>query len=372
MATDNVTVSYVDSSRSWPAAAAERGEPTPESSSQESPPSLAVRPVALADLPALIRFPGTMRLDVPDSLVVPQSTFLGLPASLPILRRDRPVFVATADGQQVGFVRISPRRPDGRWIISAIGASTGVYPPEPVWEALLSHGVRAGGLRGVRRVFARVPSGHPLVSVMRQSGWVAYSSETVFRAKTLTRLGDDKARIRRQEPPDTWAIHQLYAATVPRHVQEIEAITSHVWHMDNRQRPRRSPRQTGWLLTEGDQLAGYARYASGSQTAMIDVVVAPGMRNHLGALLDAIIGAHGRSAKHAVYFALRGYLMDLKDELTARGFVEIGDQELLIRYTTATARAPAVDPIHFPVELRPTVPRRVPTFLEGQPTDGAL
>jgi hypothetical protein len=62
----------------------------------------------------------------------------------------------------------------------------------------------------------------------------------------------------------------------------------------------------------------------------------------------------------------------MKGELTDRGFLEIGEQELLIRYTTATARTVAVDPVHFPVELRQAMPRRVPTFLEGQPTDGAI
>jgi hypothetical protein len=30
------------------------------------------------------------------------------------------------------------------------------------------------------------------------------------------------------------------------------------------------------------------------------------------------------------------------------------------------------DPVHFPVELRPALPRRVPTFLEGQAMDGGL
>jgi hypothetical protein len=64
--------------------------------------------------------------------------------------------------------------------------------------------------------------------------------------------------------------------------------------------------------------------------------------------------------------------MDMKDELTERGFSPIGEQELLIRYTTATARSSQVEPVHFPVELRQGVPRRVPTFLEGQPTDGTI
>ena len=294
-----------------------------------------------------------------------------LPAALPVLRKERPAFVAIADGQLVGFVRFSPRRPDGRWVISAIGASTGVYAPEPVWEALLAHGVRAAGLRGVRRLFARVPAGHPIVDTMHQSGWVSYSRETVFRAERLTAVVRSGRDLRLQEPADTWAIHQLYAASAPRQVQEIEALTSHVWDMDQSRRgPRGSP--ANGLATRGEWRAcrlctvypgipsWHDRCGCGSL----------GRPRTWACCLDGVIAAPRRGRPRPVYCALRAYLMDLKDELTERGFSAIGEQELLIRYTTATARTSQGEPVHFPVELRQGMPRRVPTFLECQPTDG--
>jgi hypothetical protein len=335
-------------------------------------PTVRIRPYAIADMPALLRFPGVLRLDVPDSLLVTRPGLPDLPAAMPVLRKERPAFVAIADGQLVGFVRFSPRRPDGRWVISAIGASTGVYAPEPVWEALLGHGVRAAGLRGVRRLFARVPAGHPIVDTMHQSGWVSYSRETVFRAERLSGVALAGRGLRLQQPVDTWAIHQLYAAAAPRQVQEIEALTSHVWDLDAPRRTPRGVRQTGWLLEENGKLAGYARFTRGSRAGMIDAVVLPGEGRHLGLVLDGVIAAHRPGRPRPVYCALRAYLMDMKDELTERGFSAIGEQELLIRYTTATARTSQGEPVHFPVELRQGMPRRVPTFLEGQPTDGTI
>lgn len=335
-------------------------------------PTLRIRPYSIADMPALVRFPGVLRLDVPDSLLLARPWMPELPAGLPVLRRERPAFVAIADGQLVGFVRFSPRRPDGRWVITAIGASTGVYPPEPVWEDLLAHGVRAAGLRGVRRLFARVPAGHPIVDTMHQSGWVSYSRETVFRAERLTRIARPGHHLRLQDPADTWAIHQLYAAAAPRQVQEIEALTSHVWDMDQSRRGSRRVRQTGWLLEENGELTAYARYTGGSRAGMIDAVVLPGNGGQLGVLLDGVVAAPRPGRPRPVYCALRAYLMDLEDELIRRGFSPIGEQELLIRYTTATARLSQAEPMHFPVELRQGVPRRVPTFLEGQPTDGTI
>lgn len=330
---------------------------------------LRIRSYSLADIPPLIRLPGTLRLDVPDSLVR-RAEMIDLPAALPILRKDRPTFVATADDHPVGYIRFSPRGPDGRWVASAVAASTGVFSPEPVWEALLTHSVRAAGLRGVRRLYARVPVGHPLVATMHESGWVSYTRETVFRAERPNAQARSGRAPRLQEPADTWAIHQLYAASVPRQIQEVEAFTSQVWHMEHQNRSRRGIRETGWLLEEGPAVVGYGRYTRGPRADMIDIVVAPGDRDRLGSLLD--VTTMNRARSQPVYCALRAYHLDMRDELSSRGFVDIGEQELLIRYTTATVRAPVADPVLFPVELRPALPRRVPTFLEGQPTDGSI
>src|SRR5215213_1313272 len=73
-------------------------------------PTLRIRPYSIADMPALVRFPGILRLDVPDSLLLRRSGMPDLPAALPVLRKERPAFVAVADGPLVGFIRLSPRR----------------------------------------------------------------------------------------------------------------------------------------------------------------------------------------------------------------------------------------------------------------------
>ena len=43
--------------------------------------------------------------------------------------------------------------------------------------------------------------------------------------------------MREQESSDTWAIHQLYNASVPRDVLYAEALTSHAWDIANSRRP---------------------------------------------------------------------------------------------------------------------------------------
>ena len=331
--------------------------------STAEPASLRVRAFGLPDVPSLMRMPGRLRLDIPDSLLTSQAEFVDLQAALPVIRLDRPTFVALADGQPVGFVKFSPRGPDGRWVATAIAASTGVYSPEPVWEGLLEHGVRSAGLRGVRRLYARVPVGHGLLDAMKRTGWHAYSRETIFRAERVISPGRPGRELRRQEPADAWGIHQLYMAAVPRQIQEIDALTSHVWHHDERRKTRRGIRQTGWLIEEEGLIRAFARFSRGPRAQMVEAVFAPEDRAQFGTLLDGIASQRNRGAP--IYCALRSYMLDAGEELTRRGFVEIGEQETLIRYTTAVVRSPASDPVHFPVELRPALPRRAPTFLEG-------
>src|SRR3954469_23903676 len=102
-------------------AAGESGEPPLADSSLglDHHPTLRIRPYWIADMPAVLRIPGMLRLDVPDSLLQTRAWTFAVPAALPLLRKERPAFVAIADSQLVGFVRFSSRRPDGRWIISA-------------------------------------------------------------------------------------------------------------------------------------------------------------------------------------------------------------------------------------------------------------
>lgn len=335
----------------------------------EQSPVVHIRTYTLADIPAVVRMPGRLRLDLPDSLAAADAGAVDLPAALPFFRRSRPTFVAEADGHPIGFARFSPRRPDGRWILSAIAASTGVYAPEPVWDALLAHGVRNAGLRSVRRLFARVPIGHSLLETFRSGGWTPYAREKIYRAVRLTLQSSATGHVRPQEPADTWAIHQLYAASVPRKVQEIEALTSHVWHMDPPNRRRRRQRR-GWVADRGGPLAGYVRRIGGANAGMVSVIVPAEEAPHFGTLLDVALGGVRRG--RPVYVALRGYQSEFAAELTIRGFAEVGEQELLIRYTTAPALSQAHEPVLFPVELRPAMPRRVPTFLEGQPMDGMV
>lgn len=332
---------------------------------------LAVRSIGLGDVSDLRRLTAFYRLDQPDSSVAPSSRFgAGVRSSLPLLRAARPTFVARAGQRLVGFAQFRTVAPDHRWRLLALGASVGVFDADPVWEALLTHAVRDAGLRGVKRLYARLPIGVPVAPALHRGGWSNYAAETVFAGSPIgARLGSLAVRL--QSPADTWAIHQLYSAAVPRPVQNAEAYTSHRWDLGATERGRSGSRVGGWLIDEGHEVIGYARTTTGRKAHVLDVVVLPGRSDVLDDLLAGALAGLPTSPARRVLCAVRSYQAEVATALEGRGFVSVLDQDLMVKYTTASVRVPAVEAVPFHVEVRDSLPQRVPSFLHGRPRDGS-
>lgn len=332
---------------------------------------LHVRGVRLRDLLGIRRLTAFHRFNQPDSLLgaatLPR---FGLGASLPLGRSGRPAFVACAGQRLVGFAQFQTAAPDQRWRLLAMGASVGVFDADPVWDALLTHAVRDAGLRGAKRLFARIPSDLPMVAAMRRSGWSPYSVETVYAASSVERRRRPTS-VRAQTQADTWAIHQVYNAAVPRPVQTAEAYTSHRWDL-------RAPRPgnpgqvaSGWVLEDGHEMVGYARAMSRAGTHVLELVFLPGRSDILDDLLSGVLAALPNPPARRVLCAVRAYQTEVATALEERGFDAVLEQELLVRYTTANVRIQTADAVPFHVEVREALPQRVPSFLHGRPGDGS-
>jgi len=334
-------------------------------------PRIAVSPVTLRDLTALRGLDPLFRLNQPDAQLAPYSSLrAGIAAVLPGARRRRPVFVAFAGDRLVGFAEFRPVLPDERWVLLALGHSVGVFAADPVWEALLAHGVRAAGLRGVRRLFLRTPVGAAYIPALRRLGWLPYATETVFAAYDLT--GTAGAWVPRpQRAADTWAIHQLYNGVTPRSVQDTEAWTSHRWDL----RPptmRRGVSVAGWLMDDGHHLVGYGRVSSRHRTHLIELVNHPDYSALLPDLIGGVVATLPNQARRRVYCAVRAYQPELARRLEEHGFAPIVEQELHVKYTTVSVRSTVPETALFHVEVRDNVPRRVPTFLHRKTGDASL
>lgn len=354
--------------------ALERGEPTPSAVMVDDAAGilpLQVRAVRLGDLSALRQLSAYYRLNQPDASLEPPSVLrAGLAASMPFRRTSRPAFVAVAGQRLVGFAPFRTAHPDRRWRLLALGSSVGVFDADPVWEALLTHAVRDAGLRGVKRLYARLPLGVPVGPALRRMGWTPYAAETIYAAATPD-FGRRSSSVRPQTPADTWAIHQLYSAAVPRPVQVAEAHTSHRWELHPGRRGGGENARAGWLIEEGHDVVGYARAMSRARLHVLEIIFLPGRTDVISDLLSGALAALPNPPARRVLCAVRTYQAEVGTALEGRGFVPVQEQDLSVKYTTATVRSPAVEAVPFHVEVRDSLPQRVPSFLHGRPRDGS-
>lgn len=336
-----------------------------------NPSSVVVRGVRPTDLGNLRRIGSVMRLDQPDSLLAPYSPLrVALRTSLPVFA-GQPLFVASVGDTLVGFAHFRLVSPDQRWVFHALGSATGVYGAEPVWEELIGHGIVAAGLSGVKRLFARVPQGSPLAASMKLLAWSPYASETVVVAQAL-RPRRGPTRFRAQELADTWAIHQLYNAAVPRQVQYAEAFTSHRWEVGSSDRRRAGAGVTGWLIEEGYHVIGYARLASRDGSHVLECVCHPERLEVLGDLIDGALAHITAQPQKRVYAVVRHYQQEALTALVDRGFTPMLEQDLHVKYTTVSLRSAASDTIPFHIDVMEKLPKRVPSFLHGHPSDESV
>jgi hypothetical protein len=333
------------------------------------PVRITVRSVHPGDVLALRGMTTVLALNQPDLNFDGYSPVKSAIAALTPGRKSKPrLFVAIAGDRVVSFAHFQPLSPDQRWQLIGMGSATGVYEASPVWEQLIAESVVAAGLRGVKRLYARAPIGSAAAESLAAVGFSPYSTEFVL--VTQPPLAAKPVSMRAQEQTDTWAIHQLYNAAVPRQVQFAEAFTSHRW--DLRAQPEGQPgiSSSGWLIEDHHHVIGYARIRSKASTHGVELIYSPARVDVLDDLIEgalAKIKLSGR--KDRIYCAIRGYQEEAASALERHGFTVALEQELHVKYTTANVRVAPTEAIPFRAEVIEKIPKRVPAFLPGKPQD---
>lgn len=177
-----------------------------------------------------------------------------------------------------------------------------------------------------------------------------------------------REQLRPQEASDTWAIHQLYMASVPRPIHDTEAYTSHHWELRaNRRRSRVAT--AGWLIEDRHQVIGYARTAGRAGVVVLELLYHPERIEILPGLIEGALAALPFRRVRRAYCAVRGYQAEAATALSELGFAPTVEHELLVKYTTANVRVALPEAAPFHLEVREKLPQRVPTFLQGPPSD---
>ena len=350
--------------------------PQPEARSEEVSPGnapettgipIAVRRARVTDLLALSRFSSRYQLNEPGSSRSDSDPARAmLRGFLPFSRENQPVFVACTEEERrlLGFAQFRVAGPDQRWIAESIGADTGVYQHEPVVVELVRHAIKSAGLSGVKRLYARLESACPVQQPMRQMGFAPYGREYVFASTTVPVLPAGGG-VRVQEQADVWAIHQLYLQSTPRDVQYAEALTSHSWDVDAVLRSRGYGCR-GWMIADDHLAVAYARAMTRRDAHVVDFMVLPDRREVFPALLSTVFRELATLPSRRVYVVIRHYQKEFATVLEESGFTTHIEQDVYIRYTTASVRS-SVMAAHYSLADSQKEPaaKRVPTFFHG-------
>ena len=327
--------------------------------------SATCRRLRVPDLRHLVSNYRLVHIDQPDSLIERGGPVgLALRGLRPFSKMGPITHLAVNDSDQfLAFAQFRQLEPDRRWVVRDVGLANGLFAPERVVESLLEYSVIRAGGKGVKRLFARVPADSPIRLAFERIGFETYMDEELYVLDRPLKATVNGVAAREQEQTDTWAVHQLYHAAVPRQVQFAEAWTSHQWDTANPK--RKADCWRSFVLEEGHQIVAFARVRIGGKVAAIDIMYLPDCRQDLASFCGGVIETALRDG-HAerIFVPVRAYQAELTSILDRVGFVHVRSQELLIKYTVAKVAAKSSESIILaPAEVLERVPKRVPTFL---------
>jgi len=321
---------------------------------------VVIRAMGGRDLPGLLRMRrGGVRLDAPDSLVSGYTPLGGIVQGRwnPLRGSRIRTYIASANRTPVAFVQARERSLDQRhkWDLLYLGAARVPAAATPerrvdLWTALLDYTTVAAGRRGVQRLYAKVAGASEVAEAFHAAGYTRYGEETLYllhgvpRGDPAAMDGVDEIDLRPQLPGDTWALHQLYTLTAPKTVQHAEAHTSHRWELPARGMlaSRNGPRERGFVVERGHEIAIYCRVARRGNRARLEVVYEPAARELLEPALGAILRWLDPGPGERIYCAVREFQAELGSALLAHGFVATEVQDALVRYTVVSMRSPAL------------------------------
>ena len=219
-----------------------------------------------------------------------------------------------------------------------------------LWTALLDYTTVAAGRRGVERLYAKVSGAGEVAEAFHGAGYTRYGEETIYLLHGVPRSdlpsadGVEELGLRQQQPGDTWALHQLYTLTAPKTVQYAEAHTSHRWELPRLGLlpGRAGPREWGFVVERGHELAIYCRVGRQGNRARLEVVFEPEARELLEPTLGAVLHWLDPGPGDRVYCAVREFQAELGSALLAHGFTATEVQDALVRYTVVSMRSPAL------------------------------
>ncbi|MDE2937500.1 MAG: hypothetical protein OXR67_01060 [Chloroflexota bacterium] len=217
--------------------------------------------------------------------------------------------------------------------------------------ALLEDLFQAVGERSGERIFLRLPTESPTLTLARRSGFIVACNETLVEGPGSLHLnGADgetadhsTARgLRTRLPSDEYGVFQLYCASVPARVRQAMGLTFDQWR-DGREAPTRSvapTRQQEWVAEESGRIVGWVRLAGRGKSVGAEVMAHPDNPDQLFRMVDFASRRYP-----GLRWLVPDYQSPVRDRLTGRGGRQLGEYTMMVKMVAVPALEYGMAPV---------------------------
>jgi hypothetical protein len=250
-------------------------------------------------------------------------------AALLPLYQETLIFVAEDEGRVTGFIQASgqpltvslPAKISSLQVLNLCVARDADEPETA--PPLIDFLCEQAALKGVTRLFVRIPLDDPLIAIFRTHGFRQYATEAVLYGEAPASHSPDPPRgLRPCRSRDDRLLYHLYRRVTPWGVAHLEAPTYRDWKASRGASGQQE-------VIDRVEIVGWCRVEKGSQarpsTLSFMALPEPGVAAELA---DHAIAA---SDSQPAWCSLRHYDSHMIDALSGRGFSLLLTQALLVR-----------------------------------------
>ncbi len=254
-------------------------------------------------------------------------------------------WLCLADGEVHGLAVAHPRAGKLAWDVEFLFVAEN---ERSAGVDLLEHLAAESARRGVRRLFLVTPVDKDMARIAHQAGFVNYTTETLYSARSPIPAADSVARRARPRlQQDTPALFQLYNAAVPCRVRSAEAMTMDEWlSLDRGSRlwaPSLGGSRQHFVWENGNSVVGWFQITFGSKSQHLELLVHPSEQAATEEMLFYSLSQ--ASPKAPVYVSLRDYQPEIATALESRGFARVADYLVFARQLAVRVPGRALVPV---------------------------
>ena len=214
------------------------------------------------------------------------------------------------------------------------------YGQEAATLELLEQLVQEAGLRNAERIFLRLPSGIPAVTLARRDGFFPYFEEILMEgwASNISHQSEQPAEnIRARREQDEYSLFQLFCACTPAPVRVVLGLTCDQWQ---EAMSLRSSKRLEWVIESNGKLVGWLALFNCRGTIEGQVMA----HTDHPELLDQLMTLSSSNPSYQRWL-VPDYQQPVCDQLNYRGLREAARYTMLVNTVAAPVRCAGMAPV---------------------------